>query len=131
MLYRVLADAVVLLHALFVTFVVLGGLAALRWPRVAWAHVPAAAWGVAIEFGGWTCPLTPLENVLRLRAGEAGYTGGFIEHYVVPVLYPAGLTPARQMVLGTAALLVNAAVYSVIVRRARRAADATPRKEPT
>jgi hypothetical protein len=120
MAYRVLADVTVVLHTLFAGFVVLGGLATLRWPRVAWAHVPAALWGIAIEFGGWTCPLTPLENALRLRAGEAGYTGGFVMHYVVPLLYPMGLTPPRQMVLGAAALIVNGLVYSVVVRRARR-----------
>jgi hypothetical protein len=133
MLYRVLADAVVLLHAVFALFVVLGGLAVLRWPRVAWAHLPAAAWGVAIEYGGWICPLTVLENALRTRAGEAGYPGGFVDHYVMPVLYPAGLTPPRQMALGTVALLVNVVLYSIIVWRLRRpdSASPSPSKEPT
>jgi hypothetical protein len=120
MAYRVLADVTVILHTLFAGFVVLGGLATLRWPQVAWAHVPAALWGVAIEFGGWTCPLTPLENALRLRAGQAGYAGGFVTHYLVPVLYPMGLTPPRQMVLGAAALVVNGLFYSILVGRALR-----------
>src|SRR5512146_3503694 len=89
MTFRVLADAVVAVHLAFVAFVLLGGLLAIRWPRLAWVHLPCAAYGAAIEIGGWICPLTPLENVLRHRAGEAGYTGGFVEHYLLPVLYPA------------------------------------------
>ena len=120
MAYRVLADVTVIGHTLFAGFVILGGLATLRWPQVAWAHVPAALWGAAIELGGWTCPLTPLENALRLRAGQAGYAGGFVTHYLVPVLYPLGLTPPRQLVLGTAVLVVNGLVYGVVVRRARQ-----------
>lgn len=120
MAYSILTDAVVVLHTAFVAFVVLGGLAVVRWPRTAWAHLPAALWGVAIEYGGWTCPLTPLENALRSRAGDAGYAGGFVAHSLLPVLYPVGLTPPCQMVLGTAALLVNGVIYGVVVSRARR-----------
>jgi hypothetical protein len=133
MLYRMLADTVVLLHVAFALFVVLGGLAVLRWPPVAWVHLPAAAWGVAIEYGGWICPLTTLENALRARAGEAGYAGGFVEHYVIPVLYPAGLTPPRQVAFGTAALLVNVGLYGIIVWRLRRrdSASPSPSQEPT
>src|SRR3989442_15612570 len=101
MLYRWLADAVVVLHAAFVAFVLLGGFLALRWRRIAWVHVPAAIWGVLIEYAGWICPLTPLENALRDRAGQAGYAGGFIEHYVLHVLYPGELTPAVRWALGT------------------------------
>ena len=119
MVYRALADAVVIVHFLFVAFVVLGGFLAWRWRRVAWVHLPAALWGVAIEFGGWICPLTPLENALRVRAGLAAYTGGFVEHHVTAWLYPAGLTPLRQAVLGTLALLVNVAAYGVLWRRQR------------
>ena len=119
MVYRALADAVVIVHALFVAFVVLGGFVAWRWRRVAWVHLPAAAWGVAIEFGGWMCPLTPLENALRARAGLAGYSGGFIEHHLIAWLYPAGLTPPTQVVLGTLALLVNIAAYSLLLHRPR------------
>jgi len=117
MLYRVLADLVVLLHAAFVAFVVVGGFLAWRWRWVVWAHVPCALWGIAIEYGGWICPLTPLENYFRRRAGLAGYPGGFIEHYIIPVLYPAGLTPPKQILLGTLALIANLVAYGVLLRR--------------
>lgn len=120
MLYRALADAVVVLHVAFVLFVVLGGLAALRWPRAAWLHLPAALWGAGIEFAGGICPLTPVENRLRSLGGEAGYEGGFVEHYLLPVLYPSGLTREVQVALGIAVLAVNVAVYATVVRRARR-----------
>lgn len=123
MLYRILADAVVLVHFAFVLFVVLGGLLVLRWPRTAWVHLPAAVWGVLIEAFGWICPLTPLEIDLRRKAGQAAYDGGFVEHYVLPVLYPAGLTREVQWILAGLVLGVNAVVYGVwIVRRRRRAA---------
>lgn len=117
MMYRALAAAVVILHFLFVAFVALGGFLAWRWRRVAWVHLPAAAWGVAIEFGGWVCPLTPLENGLRARAGLAGYSGGFVAHHVLPWLYPVGLTPPKQVMLGTLALLVNLVAYGLVLRR--------------
>ncbi len=121
-----LADLVVLVHAAFVGFVVLGGLLALRWPRAAWVHLPAAVWGAAIELTGLICPLTPLENWLRRRAGQPGYGGGFIEHYILPALYPAGLTRGVQVALGLAAALFNAAIYAVVLRRrARRVRAAT------
>ena len=94
-----MADLVVVVHFLFVLFVVLGGLLVLRWPRVAYFHVPAAVWGAAIELGGWICPLTPLENSLRQQAGGTGYSGGFIEHYILPVLYPSALTRDIQLPL--------------------------------
>jgi hypothetical protein len=120
MLYRVLADLVVGVHALFVAFVLLGGLLALRWPRVAVLHLPAAVWGALIEFQGWVCPLTPLENSLRAAAGQAGYRGGFIEHYVLPALYPVGLTGNVQLLLGTAVVVVNVVVYTLVLRRIHR-----------
>ena len=120
MAYRLLADAVVVLHAAFIVFVVAGGFLAWRWRWVAWAHVPCAVWGALIEYRGWICPLTPLENYLRRRAGVEGYAGGFIEHYVTPVLYPAGLTPPKQVVLGSLVLVVNVIAYGVLVRRALR-----------
>ncbi len=91
-LLRLAADAIVAVHAAFVVYVMLGGVLALRWPRMAWAHAPAAIWGIAIEFSGWTCPLTPIENQLRQRSGSAGNEGDFIEHYVLPLLYRADLT---------------------------------------
>ena len=94
----------------------------LRWTRLAWLHIPAAMWGVLIEYAGWICPLTPLENFFRTRGGEAGYSGGFIEHYIQPVLYPAGLTRGTQMVLGSLALLVNLAAYGLVIARKNRLA---------
>lgn len=119
-MYALLADAVVVLHVAFVAFVLLGGLLVLRWPSAIWLHVPAALWGAAIEFAGWICPLTPLEQWLRRRAGESGYAGGFVEHYVTELLYPAGLTHETQVILGGMALLVNAVVYAVVLARRRR-----------
>lgn len=126
MLYRLAADGVLVLHAAFVLFVVLGGLLVLRRPRLAWVHLPAAAWGAAIEFWGWICPLTPLEQALRRRGGEAGYTGGFVEHYVVALLYPQGLTRGLQLAIGLFVLAVNLAVYAWVWRRARRRSPAQP-----
>ena len=114
---RLLADLVLLVHAGFVLFVVLGGLAVPARPWLAWLHLPAAAWGAAIEFGGWTCPLTPLENRLRAAAGEAGYTGDFLAHWVQLLIYPPGLTRELQYLLGAGVLLVNAAVYAWALRR--------------
>lgn len=108
-----LADLVVIAHGLFIVFVVAGGLLALRWPRAAWVHLPAAVWGVLIEWAGWICPLTPLENTLRRAAGQAGYSGGFVERYLLPLIYPAGLTPAVQLWLGLVVLVVNVAIYAL------------------
>ena len=105
------------LHAVFALFVVLGGLLVLRWHRIAWVHIPAALWGSLIEFGGWVCPLTPLENFLRERGGAQGYQGQFIEHYVLPLLYPANLTRGGQMALGIFACAVNILVYTRLVRK--------------
>jgi len=119
-LYRLLANAVVVVHALFIVFIVFGGFVAWRWRWVAVLHVPCAVWGVLIEYNGWICPLTPLENSLRMRAGQQGYSGGFVEHYLVPAIYPAGLTPRIQVVLGTAVLVVNVITYAVVVRRLMR-----------
>lgn len=118
--YRLLADLVLVLHAAFVVFVVLGALLVLRWPRIAWVHVPVALWGAGIEFVGGICPLTPLENYWRRLAGELGYPGGFVEHYIVSVLYPTGLTRPLQIVLGTLVVVVNVAIYAWTLRRHRR-----------
>ena len=116
------ADAIVALHFAFVLFVVLGGLLVLRWPRVAWLHIPTVIWGALVEFTGWICPLTPLENRLRRAAGETGYQGDFIAHYILPVLYPNGLTRNDQLMLGGAALALNVMIYGfVLVRHRRRA----------
>jgi hypothetical protein len=120
MVYHILADLVVGVHTLFVVFVVAGGLLALRWPRVAALHLPAAVWGTLIELQGWICPLTPLENSLREAAGGAGYQGGFIEHYLLPVLYPAALTRGVQLGLGVSVIAVIVLVYALVLRRIRR-----------
>ncbi|GAB3768525.1 DUF2784 domain-containing protein [Ramlibacter monticola] len=120
MSWRVLADAVVLLHLAFVVFAVAGGLLALRWRWVALLHLPALAWAAFVEFSGRTCPLTPLENALRAAGGEAGYEGGFVEHYLLPVLYPADLTRGLQWALGTGLVVFNLAVYAAVVWQARR-----------
>ena len=119
MLYRLAADAVVLVHVAFILFVIAGGLLALRWRWVAYVHIPVAMYGVAIEFGGWICPLTPLEVHLRWLAGEAGYAGGFIDHYIVRIIYPSGLTPGVQIALGVAVLVLNVAIYSRCFARRR------------
>jgi hypothetical protein len=117
MISRLLADATILLHLAFVVFVIGGGLWVARWPRVAWAHLPAAAWGAWVELAGWACPLTPLENWLRARGGDVPYSSGFIEHYVLPVLYPPSLSRSVQWVLGALVIGVNIAVYAAILRR--------------
>lgn len=122
MLYRVLADLVVLLHLLFVAFVVAGGLLALRWRWLPWLHLPTLAWGATVEFTGWICPLTPLESMLRAADGEAGYAGGFIEHYLLPLLYPGALTRDTQWLLGGSLLAFNALAYLALWLRARRRA---------
>lgn len=115
--YRILADLVVILHLLFIVFVVAGGLLALRRPWLALLHLPAAGWGAYIEFTGRLCPLTPLENHFSRLAGEKGYAGGFIEHYLIPVIYPTGLTSDIQLLLGLFVVAVNLAVYALVVRR--------------
>lgn len=118
MIYRCLADAVLIIHLAFVLFVAFGGFAVLRWPRLAWVHVPAAAWGVLIELAGWVCPLTPLENFLRARGGETTYSGGFIDHYLTGIIYPDGLTRPMQIALGALVLAVNGAIYWRVWKRA-------------
>jgi hypothetical protein len=114
--FRSMADLVVVLHLAFVLFVVLGGLLVLRWRRLIYLHVPAVIWGAWIEFSGRICPLTPLEKALRIGAGKAAYSGGFIEHYILPVLYPSELTRTIQLVLGAFLIAVNAGIYLHIMR---------------
>jgi len=116
MMYRLLADVVLVVHAGFVVFVVLGGLVALRWRRALWLHLPAALWGAVIEIAGWICPLTPLENELRRMGGEAGYTGGFLERYIVSILYPHELTRTTQVILGIVVLTLNLVIYWRVFR---------------
>lgn len=111
MFYRLGADLVVILHFGFVLFVLLGGLLLVKWPRLAWLHLPAVAWGAFVEFSGWICPLTPLEKWLRTQAGEAEYAGDFVARYLSAALYPEALTREVQIVLGTLVLAVNLAIY--------------------
>lgn len=122
---RLLADAVLVLHGLFILFAVFGGLAVWRRAWLAWLHLPAAAWAAWVTTSGSICPLTPLENALRHRAGETGYSGGFVAHYLTAWIYPEGLTRPVQTALGVAVLLFNLAVYGfLIVRRRQKAAPA-------
>ena len=111
MSYRLMADIVVVTHFAFTIFVLLGGILAIWWRKVIWLHIPAAVWGALIEFAGWICPLTPLENRLRAKGGEAGYPGGFVEEYVLPVIYPAGLTREIQIILGIFVITINLVIY--------------------
>jgi hypothetical protein len=119
-LHAWLADAVLVLHALFIAWVALGALAVLRWPVLAALHLPALAWGVWISVSGGICPLTPIEQQLRLSAGQAGWQGGFIEHYLTALIYPDGLTRGAQWLLAGALLAGNAAVYARVCRRRAR-----------
>ena len=114
MAYRILADAILVVHMGFILFVVGGGFLVRRWRGVAWVHIPAVAWGALIEFMGWVCPLTPLEIWARSRAGGTGYSGGFIEHYLLPVVYPAALTHETQIVLGALVLILSVFIYAWI-----------------
>lgn len=117
---RVFADVVVVLHLLFVMFALLGGVLVLWRPIIAMIHLPAAAWAAWVEFTGTICPLTPLENRWRTGAGAAGYDGGFVEHYLIPALYPEGLTSRMQIVFGLVVVVVNASLYGFAWWRAHR-----------
>ncbi len=117
---QTLADLVLALHALFVLFVIVGGFLALRWRWLVWIHIPAVIWGVAIEFAGWICPLTPLENSLREVAGLRPYQGDFIGHYVSTMLYPVTLTRSTQFILGTLAFTINVIAYALVWRERGR-----------
>jgi len=121
-IYRALADGVLVVHLGFIAFVVLGGLLVRRRRGMAWVHLPCVVYGAAIELRGWICPLTPLENRLRALGGERGYEGGFIEHYLLPLVYPEPLTARMQMALGIAVAAGNVAVYAWALRRSRRVA---------
>ncbi|MCK5640082.1 MAG: DUF2784 domain-containing protein [Gammaproteobacteria bacterium] len=123
MLYDLLAKAVVLSHLFFILFSVLGGLLMLRWNKLIWLHIPILTWAVFIEINHWTCPLTPLENWLREQVGNAGYTGSFIEHYIIPIIYPTGLTTEIQTMLGLGILAINIPIYGWYIHRKRKYAQ--------
>lgn len=116
MAYSAAATAVAVLHLAFILFVLLGGLLVLRWPKLAWVHLPAAVWGVLIEFCGWWCPLTKWENQLLRAAGRAGYDTGFVAHYIMPIIYPPGLTRGMEIAIGIIVLIVNVGVYVRVFR---------------
>jgi hypothetical protein len=117
--YRLLADLVLGLHLLFIVFALAGGALAWRWRWMPWLHLPVLAWGAAVEFTGWICPLTPLENVLRRSAGQAAYAGGFVERYLLDLIYPVELTREWQFVLGGLLLAINALIYAGVCLRHR------------
>ena len=119
MSYRLMADIIVVTHFAFTIFVLLGGILAIWWRKIVWLHIPAAVWGALIEFAGWICPLTPLENRLRIKGGEAGYQGGFVEKYILPVIYPEGLTREIQIILGVFVIIVNLAIYWKIFHKGK------------
>lgn len=116
-MYGILAGAVIVAHFLFIAFVAAGGLLVWRWPRLAWVHLPVVVWGVVVELTGWICPLTPLENHLRRLGGSYSYSGGFIEQYLIPVIYPANLTDATQYILGGLVISVNLLIYVIIIKK--------------
>ncbi|MEJ2033742.1 MAG: DUF2784 domain-containing protein [Deltaproteobacteria bacterium] len=119
-MFRLLAGFILVLHLVFILFVVFGALFVLRWPRLAIVHLPTALWGTAVELGGWICPLTPLENYFRQKSGAAGYRTGFVEHYILQLVYPNGLTREMQIFLGLAVLLVNGLLYGLLLLRFMR-----------
>ena len=115
--YRMAADTVVVIHLGFILFVFLGGLTLLRWPWMIWVHVPAAVWGGLVELIGAPCPLTPLENHLRTAGQGETYSGGFIDHYIMPIVYPPGLTRETQVILGVLVVAINFAIYFKILTK--------------
>lgn len=119
MFYGYLADFVLLLHLTFILFAVAGGLLALKWKRVIWIHLTTVGWAALIEFANWRCPLTPLENEFRRLAGAGGYGGGFVEHYLLPLIYPPGLTRGVQITLGLSVLIANLGIYAWVLHRMR------------
>ena len=127
MLARALADAVVVAHLAFIVFVLAGGFLVVRKPAMAWLHLPALAWGIYVELTSTICPLTPLENLLRHAGGAEAYAGSFVDRYVMPLVYPPGLTPALQTAIGAGLIALNAALYACAWRRVRsRRASGAP-----
>jgi uncharacterized protein DUF2784 len=117
--YQLLADGVVLAHVAFVIFALFGGFLVLKWRRLIWVHSTAVIWAALVEFFGWICPLTPVENWLREKAGQAVYRSDFIAHYILPLLYPEGLTRTAQIILGLFVLVVNLGIYARLFRASK------------
>ncbi|MEM8954929.1 MAG: DUF2784 domain-containing protein [Verrucomicrobiota bacterium] len=127
MMSKLLADILVLFHLGFIAFAFLGGLLVLRWRWVAILHLPSVLWGVLVEMTGWICPLTPLEQRLREAEGESAYTGGFVDHYIMPLIYPEGLTRGIQFVLAFVVIAINLCIYGLVVaKRFRTSSGADP-----
>lgn len=124
MIYSILADIVVTIHFLFIVFAVVGGLFIFKWWWIMYPHILSAFWAAMVITMGWICPLTPLENQLRRAAGQQGYDGGFIEHYLIPIIYPAGLTREIQIALGIGVVLLNLIIYSMVIRHYMRKTSA-------
>lgn len=122
-IYLILAELTVLLHFLFVVFVAIGALLLLRWPKLIWLHLPALFWGIYIQFSGGYCPLTPLEKTFRQLAGMQGYEGGFVNHYLIPIIYPPGLTHEMQIMIGIGLIVLNVLIYAVLIYRHRQRSD--------
>jgi hypothetical protein len=120
MIYNLLAEIVIVLHFLFIVFVATGALLVLKWRRLIYVHLAAALWGAMIMFTGWICPLTPLENRFRRAAGESGYSGGFIEHYLIQVIYPSGLTREIQIGIGIGVIFINMILYGIVLYKTVR-----------
>ena len=116
MAWKLAANGLALFHFAFIAFVVAGGLFVLKWPKLAWVHLPAAVWGVLIEFAGWYCPLTRWENLMLRKAGQSGYSGGFVAHYLFSIIYPTGLTRGIEIAIGAFVLVLNAVVYWRVFR---------------
>ncbi len=120
MLYSIAADTLLIVHLLFIVFVVLGGILVFKWHKLFLLHLPAVGWGALVEFNHWICPLTPWENALRRAAGEASYETGFIEHYLIPLIYPTNLTQDLQLILGSSVIIINLAIYSLLLLKIRQ-----------
>ena len=123
--FRIAADGLVVIHLVFILFVIMGGLMLFRWPWMIWIHVPTAVWGGLVELFGAPCPLTPLENHLRQAGHAEAYSGGFIDHYIMPIVYPPGLTRQTQVVLGVLILVINFAIYFRFLTRKAKTREQT------
>ena len=117
MISKLIADALIIVHLFFILFVLLGGLLVLKWQKIALLHLPCVLWGALLEFYGWICPLTPLENYFRESGGASRYTEGFIDHYIIPLIYPSGLDRNTQVVFGIIVITVNIIAYALVLRK--------------
>ena len=128
-MHQLLADLVLVVHLAFVVFVLCGGLLVSRWRWITWLHLPAALWAAIVEFTGWICPLTPLENWLRAQGGKNSFNSDFIAQYLLPILYPGNLTRGLQLLLGTVVVVLNAAVYWWLWHRTQGETELTKRRQ--